>query len=308
MAAFTSIAAGVALAISATGAGMSFGAAAKAKKRAAKAEKEQKRLMAAARKRAEKNFFAGLNVPLDAFDEEYRQNIAANQQMIQQLQEGDPRNLAAGVGALGQATAEANEMTRIGMQKDLYANAEMKAKKRDAINQQLVDMDVGAAADEAMRERDLQAERAQSIQSGVANIGSMVSAAGAAAPLFSGDKATSATYQAALETQVEGAEAGTTVLKEDPNTGSISVYNPKAKNPHFVQGSVKPGEQEFGTYQPITIGGQNAFKSQVIKMIEQQGLTRQDVSRLERGKYDFGGSGKRGSGGWSGYNWDFLYQ
>jgi len=295
------------LTISAIGAGMSFSAAAKAKKRAAKAAKEQKRLMAAAKKRAEKNFFAGLNVPLDAFGEEYRQNIAANQQMIQQLQEGDPRNLAAGVGALGQATAEANELTRIGMQKDLYANAEMKAKKRDAINQQLVNMDVGAAADEAMRERDLQKERAQSIQSGVSNLGSMVSQGASMVPLFSGGSANQATLDKALEQKVEGGPTGgETVLKEAD--GKYSIYNPNDVVPNPAH-ATDPTQPEFiPGYQTIQVGGQDATKAQVLQMIGQQGLTNQDVSRLGRGKYDFGGSGKRGSGGWGGYDWSFLYQ
>jgi hypothetical protein len=293
-----------AVTISAIGAGMSFSAAAKAKKRAAKAEKEQKRLMAAARKRAEKNFFAGLNVPLDAFDEEYRQNIAANQQMIQQLQEGDPRNLAAGVGALGQATAEANEMTRIGMQKDLYENAEMKAKKRDAINQELVNMDVGAAADEAMRERDLQAERAQHIQSGVANIGGMVSAAGAAAPLFSGGAKNQATLDAAKDQNVAGAPPGTKqVIEKD---GVYSVYNPKTPNPKYATDKTQP--EFIPGYQKIQVGGQDATKVQILEMIQQQGLTNRDVGRLSRDKYDFGGSGKRGKEGWGSYDWSFLYQ
>jgi len=96
-------------------AGMSFGQAAQQKRIAAKAKADQQQLMKAARARAEKDFYAGLNVPLDAFGEQYRQNLAGQQQSLQALQEGDTRALVGGVGALTAAGAQANEATRIGM-------------------------------------------------------------------------------------------------------------------------------------------------------------------------------------------------
>jgi hypothetical protein len=196
------------------------------------------------------------------------------------------------------------------MQKDLYANAQMKADSKQALNQQLVEMDVGEAADEAMRERDLQAVRAQHIQSGVANIGSMVSAVGQMAPLFSGDAdvtAADTAYEEALTTQVKGNfVAGTTVLQIDPVSGHINVFDPNIPNPAF---KTDPTQLEFGAYKPMMIGGKPVSKAQVIEMIKSQGLTSQQTRRLGRNKGDLSlQPGGQGIGGWGDYNWDFLYQ
>ena len=165
-------------------AGMSFSNAAKQKRIAEQAKEDQKRLMADARKKAEKDFYAGLNVPLDAFGEQYRQNIAGQQQTIQALQEGDTRNLAAGVTGLTAAAAQGTEGTRIQMGQALYDNRKMKADSKQNINQQLLQMDVGEAADEAMRERDALEARAASIQQGFQGIGQAAQSLGSVADLY----------------------------------------------------------------------------------------------------------------------------
>ena len=94
MAAFTTIAAASAIAISATSAGMSFAQAAKAKKAGEKASAASKKLMEEAERKAEIQYFGQLNVPLDAYGREYDQNLQVQQQGIQALQEGDsPRTI-----------------------------------------------------------------------------------------------------------------------------------------------------------------------------------------------------------------------
>ncbi len=165
-------------------AGMSFSNAAKQKRMAREAKRDQDQLMKAARAKAEKDFYQGLNVPLDAFGEQYRQNIAGQQQALQALQEGDQRNLAGGVGALTAAGAQANEATRIGMGEALYENRKMKADAQENMKQQLIQMDVGQAADAAQRERDMEEARAASIQSGIAGIGQAASSLASIAPLY----------------------------------------------------------------------------------------------------------------------------
>ena len=165
-------------------AGMSFSNAAKQKRAASRARAEQERLMKAARAKAEKDYYEGLNVPLDAFGEQFRQNIRGQQQSIQALQEGDTRNLVGGVGAVTMAGAEANEATRIGMADALYQNRKMKADAKEDIKQQLIQMDVGAAADQSQRERDAEQARAASIQQGFAGIGQAASSLGQIAPLY----------------------------------------------------------------------------------------------------------------------------
>ena len=139
------------LAISLGGMGMSLGQAAKSKKQMRKATQEAKVLQSKAKLKAEKDFYAGLNVPLDAFGEQYRQTLQANQQGVQALQEGDSRNLAAGLGGLQGATAQAQETTRIGMQDALYENDKMKADAKETMKQQLINIDLGQAQDSVAR-------------------------------------------------------------------------------------------------------------------------------------------------------------
>ena len=77
MAGFTTLAAGVGAATALGGGLMSFGQSAKASKQAADAQKKADRLMAEARKNAQKDVYAKLQVPLDAFNEQYRQTNQA---------------------------------------------------------------------------------------------------------------------------------------------------------------------------------------------------------------------------------------
>ena len=106
--------------ISATSAGMSFSQAAKAKKQGEKAQKASKELMKEAERKAEVEFMQKLNVPLDAYGREERQIIQNQQQNIQALQEGDSRNLAAGVGIVGAGATESAENSRIAFGKELF--------------------------------------------------------------------------------------------------------------------------------------------------------------------------------------------
>jgi len=169
-------------------AGMSFSQAAKQKKAADKARQESKRLMAQARKDAQQNFFEGLNVPLEAFGQQYEQNMANQQQSIAALQEGDARNLAAGIGKVGMEASDSANKTRLDMQKALYENAEMKASAKENVKQQLIGMDVGAAKDEAMREKDMLTAQSESMTAGFEGVGAFASEVGKASALYKAKK------------------------------------------------------------------------------------------------------------------------
>tara|TARA_R100000657_G_C4680896_1_gene129406 strand:- start:1513 stop:2358 length:846 start_codon:yes stop_codon:yes gene_type:complete len=181
--------AGIGLALSAAGSGVSFAQAAKARREQRTAMNQQKKLMQKAKERAEKNFYETLNVPIDAFENQYKQNQQVAAQALAALQQGDARNLAAGVGGLQQAAAQANETVRTGMQQALYDNAAMKAKAKDAMNQQLIEMEVGAAADQAQMARDYNQQYAQGIQGGISAASQAVQQASSLVPLFGTSKA-----------------------------------------------------------------------------------------------------------------------
>ena len=183
MAAATAIAATGVL-ISATSAGMSFSQAAKAKKQGEKATEASKKLMKEAERKAEVEFMQKLNVPLDAYGREERQIIQGQQQTIQALQEGDNRNLAAGVGIVGAGLTEAAEGSRIAFGKELFDLQKTQVQEQSDINQDLKDMSVGAASDQQQIARDADEARAAAMQQGVASVGTAVQGAAAAIPLF----------------------------------------------------------------------------------------------------------------------------
>ena len=158
---------------------MSFVQAAKQKEDSDIANEEAARLMADAKKRAQVDNFEELSVPTESFEAEFEANLAADQQAVQALQEGDARSLAAGVGRIGAQQAEEAEDTRIAMGQDLYNLDVTKAESRDAVNQQLIALDVGQAGDQAQLGSDLLAASSDSFSQGVSSVGAGLEAYGA---------------------------------------------------------------------------------------------------------------------------------
>ncbi len=169
--------------------GIGLGNAGKARRAAAKAERESKQLMKEAERKAEANFYEGLNVPLDAFNKQFEEQLQQQQQGLQALQEGDPRNLAAGVGRVGALAANQGEKTRIAMGEALYQNDKMKADAKQNVNQQLIDINVGSAADQSMMARDARRAESQGMQQAVEGLGAVAGAASDLVPTFGKSKA-----------------------------------------------------------------------------------------------------------------------
>jgi len=161
-----------------------FKAAADAKNAAEEADKAAAKAMAEAKAKAEVDHYAGLNVPLDAYEAEFENQIAGQKQAIEALQEGDARALASGVGRVGAAQTAAGEQTRIAMGEEMSDLNKMKADSKDAINQQLIDMDVAAAKEQNMRKRDAEAARAAGISQGFSGLAGVASGIGEMAPLY----------------------------------------------------------------------------------------------------------------------------
>ena len=186
---------------------MGFMNAAKQKQAAAKAEKQAKKMMADARRKAETDHYAGLDVPLDAYEAEVEANLAADKQAIEALQEGDARALAAGVGRVGAQQAAETEKTRIAMGDEMANLDKMKADSKEAIKQQLIGMDVGEAQMQDQRAREAEQARASAIQSGFAGIGKMASGVGELAPLYGrsrSDARASKIYESLDESKMGG--------------------------------------------------------------------------------------------------------
>ena len=134
--------------------GMGIDSMVTARRKQAQAERQNKLLMEQAKKMAEKDFYAGVNVPLDAFNKQFEETLQQQQQSLQALQEGDARSVASGVGRVGALAGEQGEKTRIALGEALYQNDKMKADSKQAINQQGIDINIGAAQDQSLMARD----------------------------------------------------------------------------------------------------------------------------------------------------------
>jgi len=172
--------------------GMGLGNAAKARRAEQKAARESEKLMEEAERKAEKNFYEGLNVPLDAFNRQYEQQLQQQQQGLQALQEGDARAVASGVGRIGALAGAQGEKTRIAMGEALYANNKMKADANQQVNQQLIDFKLAGAADQSLRAREQQRMRKQGMNQALSGLGSAISAGKDMINLYEGDESTRA--------------------------------------------------------------------------------------------------------------------
>ncbi len=143
--------------------GMGIDSMITARRKQAEAERKNKQLMDEAKRMAEKDFYAGVNVPLDAFNKQFEETLQQQQQSLQALQEGDARSVASGVGRVGALAGEQGEKTRIALGEALYANNKMKADSKQSINQQGIDINVGMAQDESLRAKDANRQASQAM-------------------------------------------------------------------------------------------------------------------------------------------------
>jgi hypothetical protein len=143
--------------------GMGIDSMITARRKQAEAERKNKQLMDEAKRMAEKDYYAGVNVPLDAFNKQFEETLQQQQQSLQALQEGDARSVAAGVGRVGALAGEQGEKTRVALGEALYQNNKMKADSKQNINQQGIDINVGMAQDESLRAKDANRQASQAM-------------------------------------------------------------------------------------------------------------------------------------------------
>ncbi len=184
MAVTTAAVVGIGTAVASTA--KSFSEASKQKRLMEDANKEASKLMADARKRAEKDSFEGLTVPTEAYEAAFETTLATNQQQVEALQEGDARALAAGVGRVGANAEAAAEKTRQEMGQDLFNVQKFKAQSKENIKQQLMAFDVAGSKDAKLRAAQAEEAVAKATKEGIAGIGKSMTAIGSAAPLFGG--------------------------------------------------------------------------------------------------------------------------
>jgi len=164
--------------------GMGIDSMITARRKKAEAERKSEQLMAEAKRMSEKDFYAGVNVPLDAFNKQFEETLQQQQQSLQALQEGDARSVASGVGRVGALAGEQGEKTRIALGEALYANNKMKADSKQSINQQGIDLNIGAAQDQSLMAKDASRQMNQSMAGAQAGLTSGLQSAAGMIPTY----------------------------------------------------------------------------------------------------------------------------
>lgn len=149
------------------------------------------------------DFFKGLQVPMEAYGRAARETTSQVGQLVGALQEGDPRQLAGGVGKVAAAGIEGEAQTRDAMAEDLYKLGFAQAQSATNVNTGLAGLEgqrlAGAqktAAEARAAELGLQQGAAQA-GAGILNTGlGMISPFGAAkeAPQTPAQRAQTAAY------------------------------------------------------------------------------------------------------------------
>ena len=115
MAAFTAVAAGVGLAVTAVTTAVSFAQMAEENEKKKKAESAAAAAMMAARQKLDVNYYEQLGIQKEPYELARREMLVQGAMATDALREGDPRALAAGVGRVQLAQQGGQEKVAIGM-------------------------------------------------------------------------------------------------------------------------------------------------------------------------------------------------
>ena len=139
---------------------MSFQQASQVKDLRKNADKSAAKYLAEASDTINKDYFASLKVPMEAYEAELLSNLQASTTAISALSEAGSRELIGGVGRVNAVQREAGESARLAQQKELFALDKMKAENKDAMNQQQLQLQVAGEQDRIKRNIDFDEQRA----------------------------------------------------------------------------------------------------------------------------------------------------
>ena len=243
--------------------GMGIANSIKQKDAESRARFKSEKMMAEANAIATKNFSEEVQIPLTPYELQFRANAALTQQSLTALQEGSSRTLAAGVGKVGGAQVATNEKTKSAMEQALYENDLMKAQAAQKINNDLVDIEVGGAADQSMMARDAATRQGSAIASAAGGLNAAAKAGNALIPLYQknrkdrlGNKVTGALgNQSGTEFLGEGGQAlsDAELMERVQGLPEFQGKKPKRKDIMNIVKSIKDK-----TFDMSRLGGTNA--------------------------------------------------
>lgn len=149
-----------------------------ADRQAEKSAAEQERLMS-------QNFFEALQVPMEAYDREFRETTAQQQQAMSALQEGDPRLLLGGVGKVQAVAADQEAKTRDALGQDLFNLGKLQAQEAEQTADQLAMMEGQRLAGAQEASAAAQMAKLQAQQNAIGAGGDLIKGLGGLIPEYS---------------------------------------------------------------------------------------------------------------------------
>ena len=149
-----------------------------ADRQAEKSAAEQERLLS-------QNFFEGLQVPMQAYDREFRETTAQQQQAMSALQEGDPRLLLGGVGKVQAVAADQEAKTRDALGQDLFNIGKLQAQEAGQTADQLAMMEGQRLAGAQEASAAAQMTKLQAQQNAIGAGGDLIKGLGGLIPEYS---------------------------------------------------------------------------------------------------------------------------
>jgi len=146
------------------------------------AAKEQRRLLG-------QNFFEGLQVPTQAYDRAFMQNLASEQQAVSALQEGDPRLLLGGLGKVHGVTLAENAANRADLEGKIFDLDKLKAQEAGQTAEKLASLEGGILAGAQEASAAARAARLQSQQGALEAGGKFITGLSGTIPEYSGTNA-----------------------------------------------------------------------------------------------------------------------
>ncbi len=137
-----------------------------------KSDKAAAEYLTKAKSRVEKDYYSALNVPMGAYDAALLNNLQATTTAVQALQEAGGRELLGGVGKLSAVQSAAAEQARIAQEEKMFELDKFKAENKDAMNQQMLQLEVNAEQDRVKRKQDAEEARAAFNQQGLKSLSS----------------------------------------------------------------------------------------------------------------------------------------
>lgn len=185
MAAFTAVAAGVGLAVTAATTAVSFAQAAEQNQKKKEAEDAAAKAMADARKKLDVNYYEQLSIQKEPYELMRRELLSQGALATQQLAEGDQRALAGGVGRVQLAQQLGQEKVATAMQQEQTQLEKLVAGEESRLRDLKTQLDLQEAIGAQEAAADAQKAEAMAIQQGMAGVTSLSQQLAQTAPLFS---------------------------------------------------------------------------------------------------------------------------